>query len=122
MEDVEKRTSSHFLPITETRDSGRRHVRLRPDRASMGSFVLAKDNAKGIAKTVADAKLKYLSATELGNIFLEFDDWRPRYEELLRRVHCSLFDSTRFVNRIAFSVPNETTATVIGCNSRITSR
>lgn len=58
-------------------------VRLRPDRASMGIWVKAKTADKGIEKMLAEAGIGYRSLIELGNIFLEFDDWQNLYSELL---------------------------------------
>ncbi len=58
-------------------------VRLRPDRASMGIWVRAKTSDKGIEKLLTDAGIGYRSLVELGNLFLEFDDWRLRYDQLL---------------------------------------
>lgn len=58
-------------------------VRLRPDRASMGIWVKAKTADKGIEKTLADAGIGYRSLIELGNIFLEFENWQDLYRQLL---------------------------------------
>ena len=58
-------------------------VRLRPDRASMGIWVKAKTPDKGIEKTLTEAGIKYRSLIELGNIFLEFEDWQDSYRLLL---------------------------------------
>jgi uncharacterized protein (DUF488 family) len=60
-------------------------VRLRPDRASMGCYSRAKSPAKGIARLLSDAGILYVSAIELGNVFLHHDDWRERYRKLLER-------------------------------------
>jgi uncharacterized protein (DUF488 family) len=60
-------------------------VRLRPDRASMGSFSLAKDPAKGIAGLIAGAGMRYESLVELGNLFIGCDDWKERYRRIAER-------------------------------------
>jgi hypothetical protein len=49
----------------------------------MGIWVKAKTRDKGIEKMLADAGFGYRSLVELGNLFLEFDDWRVRYSQLL---------------------------------------
>lgn len=60
-------------------------VRLRPDKASMGSFSRARTADKGLEKLLADQGISYHPILELGNLFLELDDWRPAYRELLRQ-------------------------------------
>jgi uncharacterized protein (DUF488 family) len=57
-------------------------VRLRPDRASMGIYTLAKDPEKGIRGLLAKAGIGYVSLLELGNPFFEMDDWESRYARL----------------------------------------
>jgi uncharacterized protein (DUF488 family) len=57
--------------------------RARPDRSSMGAFVLAVDPAKGIAGLLARAGLGYVSLPELGNPFRDDEDWPRRYRLLL---------------------------------------
>jgi uncharacterized protein (DUF488 family) len=59
-------------------------VRIRPDRASMGAFILARTSDKGIEKTLAEQGIEYHSRLELGNIFFGLDDWRTPYGELLQ--------------------------------------
>ena len=45
-------------------------VRIRPDRASMGSYVKSRDETKGIAGLLAKAGIGYFSLPELGNPFV----------------------------------------------------
>jgi hypothetical protein len=58
-------------------------VRLWPHRASMGSYVLAKSPEKGIQWLLAKEGIQYHSLIELGNPFLQFDDWQDLYRQLL---------------------------------------
>ncbi|MCI0703497.1 MAG: DUF488 domain-containing protein [Planctomycetia bacterium] len=67
-------------------------VRLRPDRASMGIYAKAKEAEKGIAGLLAKAGVGYLSLPELGNLFMEYDNWPERYEKFLAVAGPMLFD------------------------------
>ena len=67
-------------------------VRLRPDRASMGSYAKAKEADKGIAGLLAAAGVGYVSLPELGNLLMEYDDWPQRYEKFLDAAGPLLFD------------------------------
>ncbi len=67
-------------------------VRLRPDRASMGCYVAAKDADKGIAGLLARAGVGYVSLPELGNLFLGYPDSLARYAAFLDRAAPLLFD------------------------------
>ena len=67
-------------------------VRLRPDKAAMGSYAKAKDAEKGIAGLLARSGIGYVSLLELGNLFLEYDDWPERYEKFLAASGPLLFD------------------------------
>jgi len=60
-------------------------VRLRPDRSSMGIYAKAKDPAKGIQGLLTKAGIQYFSIVELGNIFMEMEDWAERYQRLIER-------------------------------------
>lgn len=59
-------------------------VRLRPDRASLGSFARARDPARGIEGLLGAAGVGYAHYTELGNLFLDDETgWPERYRRLL---------------------------------------
>ena len=72
-------------------------VRLRPDRSSMGTYVKAKDPDKGIARLLEDAGIQYFSFVELGNIFMDCDDWKDRYQKLLEQAGDLLIDRLRTI-------------------------
>ena len=70
------------------RDAGVRtvaDVRLRPDRASMGSYKSTGKPDTGIEKLLADAGVGYASLPELGNVFLGFEDSIARYATFFDR-------------------------------------
>ena len=70
------------------RDAGVRtvaDVRLRPDRASMGSYKYTAKPDTGIEKLLADAGIGYTSLPELGNVFLGFEDSIARYASFFDR-------------------------------------
>ena len=60
-------------------------VRLRPDKSSMGTYVKSKDSNKGIHGLLTKAGIQYLSFIELGNPFMELEDWAKRYRCLMDR-------------------------------------
>lgn len=67
-------------------------VRIRPDKAAMGSYAKAKDADKGIAGLLARSGIGYVSLPELGNLFLGYDDWPERYVKFLELAGPLLFD------------------------------
>ena len=67
-------------------------VRLRPDRAAMGSFAKARDTEKGIAGLLGRSGIAYVSLPELGNLFRDYEDWAERYEKFLAAAGPLLFD------------------------------
>jgi uncharacterized protein (DUF488 family) len=67
-------------------------VRLRPDKAAMGSFAKARDAEKGIAGLLARSGIVYVSLPELGNLFRDYEDWPERYEQFLAAAGPFLFD------------------------------
>jgi uncharacterized protein (DUF488 family) len=87
------RTPAEFLGLL-TRAGVRAvvDVRLRPDKASLGAFARAKSPDKGIEKLLAGAGIAYRSLPELGNVFLEYDDWQDRYPRYLERAGGLLLD------------------------------
>jgi uncharacterized protein (DUF488 family) len=60
-------------------------VRLRPDHAHLGSFARARSPEKGIQALLAASGLDYVSLPELGNGFMDCDDWRERFQALIGR-------------------------------------
>jgi uncharacterized protein (DUF488 family) len=67
-------------------------VRLRPDKSAMGAYSRSKDDAKGIAGLLAKGGIGYLPVPELGNPFMEYDDWPERYPRYLEAAGPLLFD------------------------------
>jgi uncharacterized protein (DUF488 family) len=67
-------------------------VRLRPDRARLGTWVKTTNPEKGIENLLTGAGIKYVSLIEMGNLFLECPDWETRYQTLLDRAGDLLTD------------------------------
>jgi uncharacterized protein (DUF488 family) len=67
-------------------------VRLRPDKARLGTWVKAKTSDKGIENLLAGAGIGYVSLIELGNIFREYPDWEARYKTLFDQAGDLLVD------------------------------
>jgi uncharacterized protein (DUF488 family) len=67
-------------------------VRLRPDRSRVGAYGKAKTDDKGIQNLLGQEKIKYYAFIELGNIFLECQDWPTLYEKYLEKAGDMLFD------------------------------
>ena len=60
-------------------------VRLRPHRAYRSYYAKAKSQNKGIQNLLAAGGIEYVSAPELGNVFMEYDDWREQYQQRLEK-------------------------------------
>jgi len=60
-------------------------VRLRPERASIGLYAKAKSSSKGIQGLLKKGGIEYIHLVELGNIFLEYDDWQEKYKRLFEK-------------------------------------
>lgn len=58
-------------------------VRLRPDRSSMGCYTLAKTPDKGIQGLLARRGVGYFSVVQLGNLFMQLEECREPYRQLL---------------------------------------
>jgi uncharacterized protein (DUF488 family) len=58
-------------------------IRIWPMRASMGSYVLAKDPDKGIQGLLARAGIGYQSFLELGNPYKDHANWKDQYRRLI---------------------------------------
>lgn len=55
-------------------------VRLRPNRAHMGTWVKAKTPEKGIERLLASEGLQYTWLPQLGNVYMDEKNWREPYE------------------------------------------
>ena len=67
-------------------------VRIRPDKAAMGSYAKARDPEKGIEGLLTRHGIGYVSLPELGNLFLDREDWQERYPRFLEAAGHLLFD------------------------------
>jgi uncharacterized protein (DUF488 family) len=66
-----------------------RYDRIEP---GWGHGVKANTPDKGIEKFLAGAGIGYVSLIELGNLFIEYDDWEARYKTLLDQAGDLLVD------------------------------
>jgi uncharacterized protein (DUF488 family) len=73
-------------------------VRLRPDKASMGIYRKSYSDDKGIQGLLKKKNIKYFSFIELGNVFMNYEDWRKRYQQFLNNAGDILIE--RFQNMI----------------------
>ena len=60
-------------------------VRIRPERAALGSFVKAKTATKGIEGLLAGSGIDYVSLLELGNPYLGEQGWAESYRLLIEK-------------------------------------
>ncbi len=67
-------------------------VRLRPDRARLAAFALSKSEDKGIRALLKLRGIDYVSLVELGNLFVDQEDWGPRYRALLEHASALLLE------------------------------
>ncbi|MGZ4929141.1 MAG: DUF488 family protein [Halobacteriota archaeon] len=56
-------------------------VRLRPNRAYMGTWVKAKTPEAGIERLLAGQGLQYTWLPQLGNIYMDEKNWREPYKQ-----------------------------------------
>jgi uncharacterized protein (DUF488 family) len=93
------RTQAEFLALVQPRQIRTViDVRIRPDRASMGLWQKAKTPDKGLERWLMEAGIGYRSFLELGNPFMESEDWPTRYQELMARAGdllCRRLDDVR---------------------------
>jgi uncharacterized protein (DUF488 family) len=61
-------------------------VRLRPDKASLGSYIKAKTREKGIQRLLEERGIEYHSLIDLGNLFIGYTDWDEKYNILIDKV------------------------------------
>lgn len=72
--------------VTLLREHGVRtvvDVRLRPEFSSMGVYARAKRPDRGIEALLSAGGIGYVSKIQLGNVFMDREDWRARYQDLL---------------------------------------
>ncbi len=58
-------------------------VRLKPERAYLGTYAKASAPEKGIEAFFLRGGIQYIWLPELGNVFLDCEDWRRRYQQLM---------------------------------------
>ncbi len=79
------RKSEEFLNLMKEKDiKAVVDVRLRSDHAHLRCYAKAKYPDKGIESLLKSAGVGYFHLVELGNIFLDYEDWADRYKQLLK--------------------------------------
>jgi uncharacterized protein (DUF488 family) len=88
-----------FLDLLRSHQVGRIiDVRVRPDRAVMGAYVKARSPERGIAHLLSSGGIGYAHFLELGNIFLDRDDWQQPYRALLDSAGVLLLERLRRID------------------------